>query len=40
VHQYVDVLAHPWIEGFRRPLFWYDWWHMVDIDLARQRAST
>ena len=36
VHQYVDVLAQPWIEGYRRPLFWYDWWHLVDIAAARQ----
>jgi hypothetical protein len=29
-------LAHPWVTGFRRPLFWGDWWHMVDIDPARR----
>ena len=38
VHQYVDMLAQPWIEGYRRPLFWYDWWHLVDIHPARQTS--
>ena len=32
MHQYADVLAQPWLIGYRRPVFWYDWWHMVDID--------
>jgi ABC-type transport system substrate-binding protein len=32
VHRYVADLAHPWVVGYRRPLFWLDWWHMVDID--------
>ena len=36
VHQYVDILAQPWLSGYRRPLFWYDWWHQVDIDPARR----
>ncbi|MBL8331642.1 MAG: bicyclomycin resistance protein [Rubrivivax sp.] len=31
VHQYVDTLAQPWIVGFRRPVFGYDWWHCVDV---------
>jgi ABC-type transport system substrate-binding protein len=39
VHQYVDILAQPWLEGYRRPLFWYDWWHLVDIDPARRPRS-
>ena len=40
VHQFVDILAQPWLAGYRRPLFWYDWWHLVDIDLARQPQPT
>jgi hypothetical protein len=20
--------------GYKRPLFWQDWWHRVDIDTA------
>lgn len=30
-HHYADVLVQPWVQGYRYPLFWYDWWHMVDI---------
>lgn len=40
VHQYVDILAQPWLVGYRRPLFWYDWWHMVDVDMARRPVGT
>ncbi len=36
LHQYADVLAHPWLDGYRRPLFWNHWWHMVDVDNTRQ----
>ena len=31
VHPYADVVAQPWLVGYRRPVFWYDWWHQVDI---------
>ncbi len=34
VHRIFTDLVHPWVLGFRRPLFWQDWWHRVDIDLA------
>ena len=36
VHQFVDILAQPWLAGYRRPLFWYDFWHLVDIDATRR----
>jgi ABC-type transport system substrate-binding protein len=39
VHQSVDVLAHPCVDGYRRPLFWYDWWHMADLDRSRTRPA-
>jgi ABC-type transport system substrate-binding protein len=39
LHQYVDALTQPWLLGYRRPVFWHDWWHMVDIDAARQRGA-
>jgi ABC-type transport system substrate-binding protein len=29
-------LTHPRLVGYRRPLFWNEWWHMADIDLARR----
>ena len=31
VHRIVSDMAHPRLVGWRRPLFWQDWWHMVDI---------
>ena len=39
LHQYADTLSHAWLDGYRRPLFWNHWWHMVDIDVARQPPS-
>jgi hypothetical protein len=29
---HVTDMTQPWLLGYRRPLFWQDWWHMVDID--------
>jgi hypothetical protein len=37
VHRIANDLAWPWVIGYRRPLFWHDWWHMVDVDTARPR---
>jgi ABC-type transport system substrate-binding protein len=31
LHQYADVVAQPWLMGYRRPVFWTDWWQFVDI---------
>jgi ABC-type transport system substrate-binding protein len=39
VHRLSPDLWHPWLLGFRRPLFWQEWWHMVDIDPARRSAQ-
>ena len=36
VHQYYADLWHPWLAGYRRPLFWQEWWHRVDVDTARR----
>ena len=33
-HRYITDLAWPRLVGFRRPLFWQDWWEYVDIDPA------
>jgi ABC-type transport system substrate-binding protein len=38
VHRISTDLWHPWVIGFRRPLFWNEWWHMVDIDPAKKPA--
>jgi ABC-type transport system substrate-binding protein len=34
VHRIATDMWHPWVSGFRRPLFWQEWWHMVDVDVA------
>jgi ABC-type transport system substrate-binding protein len=41
VHRIHTDLTHPWVVGFRRPLFASEWWHTVDIDteLRQQRLS-
>jgi ABC-type transport system substrate-binding protein len=42
VHRISNDLTQPWIVGYRRPLAWQEWWHMVDIDrdaLARARPG-
>jgi ABC-type transport system substrate-binding protein len=33
-HRIFTDLVHPWMSGYRRPLFWQDWWQMVDVDPA------
>ncbi len=39
VHRVSTDRWHPWVSGFRRPVFWQEWWHMVDIDpQMRERA--
>lgn len=34
VHRISNDLTQPRLVGYRRPLFWQEWWHMVDIDEA------
>jgi ABC-type transport system substrate-binding protein len=31
-HRFVTDMAWPQLVGFRRPLFWQDWWEYVDIE--------
>jgi ABC-type transport system substrate-binding protein len=31
VHRMLTDLMRPQLQGYRRPLFWYNWWHMVDV---------
>jgi ABC-type transport system substrate-binding protein len=40
-HRIHTDLLHPWVFGFRRPLFSGQWWHTVDVDMAlrAQRLS-
>ena len=36
--QSVDM-TQPWLIGYRRPVFWTDWWQYVDIDTALQNGA-
>jgi len=38
VHRIAVEVAHPWVFGYRRPVFWNYWWHLVDVDPARKVA--
>jgi ABC-type transport system substrate-binding protein len=39
VHRISTDMWHPWVIGFKRPLFWQEWWHMVDIDRSAKNAQ-
>jgi ABC-type transport system substrate-binding protein len=39
-HRKSTDLWHPWVIGYKRPLFWQEWMHMIDIDLAKKREKT
>ena len=39
VHRYVNDMAQPWLLGYRRPLFWQEFWQYVDIDTTRLPAA-
>ena len=36
VHRLGTEVLHPWVHGYRRPVFWSNWYHMVDIDPERR----
>ncbi len=38
VHRISTDLWYPWLIGYRRPPFWSEWWHMVDLDAGMQAA--
>jgi ABC-type transport system substrate-binding protein len=38
VHRYINDMAQPWVIGYRRPLFWQEFWQYVDIDPALRPA--
>jgi len=39
VHRILTDLAHPWLHGYRRPLYWQDWWQYVDITAPDARGE-
>jgi hypothetical protein len=38
VHRIGTDMWYPWVIGFRRPVFWNEWWHLVDVD-AEMKAK-
>jgi ABC-type transport system substrate-binding protein len=32
VHRISTDVWYPWLVGYRRPPFWNEWWHLVDVD--------
>ena len=38
-HRFVADMMHPMVVGYRRPLFWNEWWHMVDADPALRTSA-
>ena len=38
-HRVANYLAQPWIDGYRHPVFWGEWYHWVDIDEAARAAQ-
>ena len=39
VHRVGNDLVHPWLSGYRRGVFWQNWWHMVDIEPGRENPA-
>jgi ABC-type transport system substrate-binding protein len=39
MHRISTDLTYPWLVGFRRPLFWQEWWHVVDLDVAARAKA-
>jgi len=37
-HRFVTDMAHPWVLGYRRPMFQNDWWQYVDVDNSLKKA--
>ncbi len=37
-HRFVADMMWPGMDGYRRPVYWNEWWHMVDMDPAVRRA--
>jgi len=37
-HRFVADMMWPGVEGYRRPVYWNEWWHMVDLDPVVRQA--
>jgi ABC-type transport system substrate-binding protein len=38
-HPMQASIVQPWLVGYRRPLFWHNWFETVDIDSAATRPA-
>ncbi len=38
LHTILTDLSQPWLLGYRRPLFWQEFWHTVDVDNSKRPA--
>ena len=36
LHRIANDIVQPWLIGYRRPVFWSEWWAMVDIDNSKR----
>ena len=34
VHRIATDMVHPWVIGYRRPVFWQDIWQHIDVDMG------
>jgi ABC-type transport system substrate-binding protein len=34
VSRIVTDMSYPWVFGYRRTIFWQEWWHCIDIDTS------
>ena len=32
-------MSYPELVGYRRPVFWQEWWQYVDIDASQRKAK-
>jgi hypothetical protein len=39
VSRIVTDMTYPWLVGYRRTLFWQEWWHYVDMDRGAAAAA-
>ncbi len=39
LHRITNDVVQPWLLGYRRPVFWNEWWSMVDIDNSLRPAG-
>ncbi len=39
VHRYINDLAQPWVIGYRRPVFWQEYWQYIDMDNSKRKPK-